>query len=328
MARSYYKTIAGVRYDRSLLETADDRVDGREDGRIAEQDIQELLALAQDGRGITETEMRTLYYIHKNYRFTPKASISLFDHLEGFKGEVLDDQEAGEQTDSYSQQSIDEPHSKSAAAPTVISGASKKTAGPHVGWISLIILLLLGLPVLVLTLSEGEQSIQGDVFQKWNKSVTQGNYEGFDMSEANLRGRDFTGANFRDANLKGANFQGAKLVAADFRGANLEKALLLGADLRSADLRGCNLKEANAAFANMTGANLAGADATGAKFPKAKLSVSNFDKAQLEKADFRGADLRQASIRDANLKYANMEGANTRGADMTGSDTYFMKGAK
>ena len=38
MAKSYYKTIQGIRYDRALLEAADERISGQGDGRISEKD--------------------------------------------------------------------------------------------------------------------------------------------------------------------------------------------------------------------------------------------------------------------------------------------------
>jgi DNA repair exonuclease SbcCD ATPase subunit len=75
MAKSYYKTIQGVRYDRSLLEAAEERISGQGDGRISEMDAEEIVELSKDGKGITETELRTLKYISENYHFTPKAAV-------------------------------------------------------------------------------------------------------------------------------------------------------------------------------------------------------------------------------------------------------------
>jgi hypothetical protein len=74
-AKSYYKTIQGVRYDRSLLEAAEERISGQGDGRISEMDAEEIVELSKDGKGITETELRTLKYISENYHFTPKAAV-------------------------------------------------------------------------------------------------------------------------------------------------------------------------------------------------------------------------------------------------------------
>ena len=74
MAKSYYKTIQGVRYDRALLEAAEERIYGQGDGRISEKDAEEIVELSKDGGRITETELRTLKYISENYQFTPKAA--------------------------------------------------------------------------------------------------------------------------------------------------------------------------------------------------------------------------------------------------------------
>jgi FtsZ-binding cell division protein ZapB len=74
MAKSYYKTIQGVRYDRALLEVAEDRIHGQGDGRISKKDAEEIVESSKDGGRITETELRTLKYISENYHFTSKAA--------------------------------------------------------------------------------------------------------------------------------------------------------------------------------------------------------------------------------------------------------------
>ena len=74
MAMNYYKTIQGVRYDRALLEVAEDRINGQRDGRISKKDAEEIVESSKDGGRITETELRTLRYISENYHFTSKAS--------------------------------------------------------------------------------------------------------------------------------------------------------------------------------------------------------------------------------------------------------------
>jgi len=74
MAKNYYKIIKGVRYDRALLEVAEDRINGQRDGRISKKDAEEIVESSKDGGRITETELRTLKYISENYHFTSKAS--------------------------------------------------------------------------------------------------------------------------------------------------------------------------------------------------------------------------------------------------------------
>ena len=101
MAKSYYKTIQGVRYDRSLLEAAEERISGQGDGRISEMDAEEIVELSKDGKGITETELRTLKYISENYHFTPKAAVWFAGILTDTKQAV--DYDQFEQTQSRTQ---------------------------------------------------------------------------------------------------------------------------------------------------------------------------------------------------------------------------------
>ncbi|MBX2873482.1 MAG: hypothetical protein KTR30_15320 [Saprospiraceae bacterium] len=70
---SFYKIIDGQRYDRKVLELAEELIQGQGDGRISRDDATQLLESVQDGRGITETENRSLFYILENYKFTDSA---------------------------------------------------------------------------------------------------------------------------------------------------------------------------------------------------------------------------------------------------------------
>ena len=88
MAKSYYKTIQGVRYDRALLEVAEERKSSQRDGHIFEKDAKEIVELSKDGGRITETELRTLKYISENYYFTPKAAAWFVDKLADIENAV------------------------------------------------------------------------------------------------------------------------------------------------------------------------------------------------------------------------------------------------
>ena len=70
---SYYKTIDGVKYDKSLLEAADEAVAGRGDGRISKGDAETLLAEVKDGDSYTDIEKATVKYIRENYKWTDEA---------------------------------------------------------------------------------------------------------------------------------------------------------------------------------------------------------------------------------------------------------------
>jgi len=76
-----YKTIAGVRYERDLLEFADEET--RKSGRSA---LPKLFAVslweqAMDGNGVTETEQRTIKHIMQNYKLAEAAKKYLNEQL-------------------------------------------------------------------------------------------------------------------------------------------------------------------------------------------------------------------------------------------------------
>ena len=73
-AKSFYKTIKDIRYDRALLEAADERILGRSSSRFSKKDAEDIIRLAKDGGRITEAELNTLNYIRENYNFTPNAA--------------------------------------------------------------------------------------------------------------------------------------------------------------------------------------------------------------------------------------------------------------
>lgn len=79
---SYYKIINGIRYDRSLLEAAEQYTEGRGEWRISLDEIQSIYTLAMDGGKITETEWRTLRYIAQNFTLTNPAQEWLAQQIE------------------------------------------------------------------------------------------------------------------------------------------------------------------------------------------------------------------------------------------------------
>ncbi|MCB1175478.1 MAG: OmpA family protein [Leptospiraceae bacterium] len=74
---SYYKTIRGQRYDRSLLELCDSLTAGRGDGRISKADARQIIAAVRDAGKITAIERQTLVYIQEHYRSTAGAAALL-----------------------------------------------------------------------------------------------------------------------------------------------------------------------------------------------------------------------------------------------------------
>ena len=78
---SYYKVIDGLNFDSAILETANELVKGKGDGRISIDDSNKLLLKIFDGRTITKVEGRTILYILKNYKLTEEASQNFLDKL-------------------------------------------------------------------------------------------------------------------------------------------------------------------------------------------------------------------------------------------------------
>ncbi len=70
---SYYKEIDGKKYDRALLETADELVSGAGDGRLSKADAEQLLEKVKDGDSYTDIEKDTVKYLRENYNWTDAA---------------------------------------------------------------------------------------------------------------------------------------------------------------------------------------------------------------------------------------------------------------
>ncbi|MEM7181574.1 MAG: OmpA family protein [Spirochaetota bacterium] len=77
MAKSYYKTIKGKKYDRELLELAEERSKSHTSGKLTINDSKELIESALDGNIYTEIEQATILYILENFPFTPAAKDKL-----------------------------------------------------------------------------------------------------------------------------------------------------------------------------------------------------------------------------------------------------------
>ncbi len=80
---AYYKVIDGIRYDRSLLDSADIYTRGRGESRLSLEEIKIIYGIATDARTITETEWRTLKYIAGHYSLTAPAKTWLEERFAG-----------------------------------------------------------------------------------------------------------------------------------------------------------------------------------------------------------------------------------------------------
>jgi hypothetical protein len=73
-----YITIEGVEYEKELIDLATAHTTGKGEEKLSKDEVMELLKSAMDGKGITDTERRTLEYIRATYVFTD-AGAELFD---------------------------------------------------------------------------------------------------------------------------------------------------------------------------------------------------------------------------------------------------------
>lgn len=81
MSESYYKTINGKKYDKCMLDLADEAVKGKGDGRISTEDAKKLIVSVTDGNRYTDIEKSTMAYIRENYKFTDEADTWLRTEL-------------------------------------------------------------------------------------------------------------------------------------------------------------------------------------------------------------------------------------------------------
>jgi len=77
---TYYRQVQGQRFDRELLDMAERYVG---DGQISYAEACRLWQAAQDGKGVTEVEKKTLQYTLARMKYTPKASAFLKQKLNG-----------------------------------------------------------------------------------------------------------------------------------------------------------------------------------------------------------------------------------------------------
>lgn len=69
----YYRTIKGKKYDRRLLELAEELTSGRGDGRISLEDARRMLARVRDADDYTDIEKLSIRYIRDHFKFTKSA---------------------------------------------------------------------------------------------------------------------------------------------------------------------------------------------------------------------------------------------------------------
>ena len=68
---SYYKIIDGVKYDKAILDIADEQI--KRDGILSDNDMKLIIKALIDSKKITKIEYLTMFYVLKNYNITPNA---------------------------------------------------------------------------------------------------------------------------------------------------------------------------------------------------------------------------------------------------------------
>ena len=76
---SYYKIIDGIKYDKAILDIADEQI--KRDGTFSENDMKLILKDILDSKKITKIEYLTIFYVIKNYNITPIALDKFAENL-------------------------------------------------------------------------------------------------------------------------------------------------------------------------------------------------------------------------------------------------------
>ncbi|MFY9270378.1 MAG: pentapeptide repeat-containing protein [Candidatus Manganitrophaceae bacterium] len=112
----------------------------------------------------------------------------------------------------------------------------------------------------------------------------------------------------QNRSLRRADFSNALLPKADLRGAQLQGAYVFGADLRGADLRGAQLQDTVFVGTMLNGANL----------EEVQLKHTIFAEVSLERANLRGAKMQGMILsEEVWLQGANLSGAQLQGAELS-----------
>lgn len=69
-----YVSIDGEQYEKELLDLAKHHTTGVGEGKLSKDEVADLFKSANDGKGVTDTEKRTLAYIRENFAFTDAAA--------------------------------------------------------------------------------------------------------------------------------------------------------------------------------------------------------------------------------------------------------------
>lgn len=82
---SFFQTIRGERYDRTLLTQLEAFLQEEESGELTETEAGELLEALQDGETLTETDLKTLQYVLDHFPLNKAAHELISERLRSWK---------------------------------------------------------------------------------------------------------------------------------------------------------------------------------------------------------------------------------------------------
>ncbi len=175
MAKSYYKIIEGKKYDREVIEIAEEAAAAEADKLISVEGARKIYDAIIDGNTITQIEQETLDYIKENVAFSEEAIEWLDDEIEKWRAEKQFQETKASYPAPTPQTSL---KSKPAQAPKPKEQERSKV------WPALVITLLILLPIAYFTgkqpaktvgepsLSTRVTGLEADLQKKEQKVVT------------------------------------------------------------------------------------------------------------------------------------------------------------
>jgi flagellar motor protein MotB len=145
MAKSYYKTIDGNKYDRDMIEIVEAAAAGQGDEQISLEDAEKLYEAIIDGNTITQIKQESLAYIKETYKFTEAAEKWLNEELDSWTA----------RKEAQEQKKVEQPLTETGEPVTVTTAVSEATPVQPIEprnklpliWLILVVVLLILIPV-------------------------------------------------------------------------------------------------------------------------------------------------------------------------------------
>ncbi|TYQ16971.1 UNVERIFIED_CONTAM: putative low-complexity proteins [Acetivibrio alkalicellulosi] len=154
----------------------------------------------------------------------------------------------------------------------------------------------------VLEIRFGEYKSISEVVYKDDTRIKDSNEMKDWLEEKNLN--EYIYEVFKNLDLSEGNYEGIDLTYTDFRGSNLSKSNLKKSILFGSRLGNCNLQKVDFTEAIMTDADFQCADLSSAVLCNCNMEGTSLEKADLSSVDFRGATLRKTCFKGSKLNGA------------------------